>query len=312
MFASSTTGAQGLILTAGGNDVLGGPALEKMLLPYGVGKSPEDLLICAVADQASANAIDQSRALLVDIASAQPAIKVSCHLNGFDGRVQGTETFVHTRGRAVSRLLSRAVQAEMVAGFEQSDRNVSHGGVQVANDGVTRAESHHANTAAILHEGSVINVAAEARRLHRLLHPQSIAAERLVLRNGGARDDCANDRDEVAELAHGMGLDMQPSAVVPGGTWHWLSCRAKLYLTQSLVRNNVCVVGAAVAQFNFQVPTNDVMNEPSDQVPPSRNGRLRPERLFVSITSRNARGMSLRVRLGCPNGETPLKLPLHS
>ncbi len=102
---------------------------------------------------------------------------VSLHFNGFDGAVQGTETFVHlgagAEGGAGSEALCRAVQAEMVAALGHNDRNA--GGVKRANFGVIRPASHALETAAVLHEVSFMDVAEEEMRLAAVSYRRGIA-----------------------------------------------------------------------------------------------------------------------------------------
>lgn len=106
----------------------------------------------------------------------QAPVFVSIHFNGFNGAVQGTETFVHNQGSAASRRLCRAVQAEMVDALVHADRNASHGGVKVAGFGVLRPEHHDDTTAAVLHEVSFMDVADEEHRLLKVSYRQKIAA----------------------------------------------------------------------------------------------------------------------------------------
>jgi len=93
---------------------------------------------------------------------------LSVHFNGFDGRVQGTETWVHNNTRSgASICLMRSVQAAMVAELGHRDRNA----VQAA-DGVIRKSlsvlhepGHHPETAVCLNEVSFMDVAAEEQRI---------------------------------------------------------------------------------------------------------------------------------------------------
>ncbi|MEM9248217.1 MAG: N-acetylmuramoyl-L-alanine amidase [Pseudomonadota bacterium] len=112
--------------------------------------------------------------------SAEAAVFVSLHFNGFNGVVQGTETFVHSAlgadGGDRSRALCRAVQAEMVAALGHSDRNRhAAGGVKLGSFGVIRPAHHHPQTAAVLHEVSFMDVADEEARLETVSYLRRIA-----------------------------------------------------------------------------------------------------------------------------------------
>jgi N-acetylmuramoyl-L-alanine amidase len=106
--------------------------------------------------------------------TAKAAVFVSLHFNGFNGSVQGTETFVHTRGSAMSSALCRAVQAEVVDALGHRDRNAPSG-VKTKALGVLRPDHHHGDTAAVLHEFSFMDVAGEETRLLKVSYRQKAA-----------------------------------------------------------------------------------------------------------------------------------------
>ncbi|TWA53191.1 N-acetylmuramoyl-L-alanine amidase [Azospirillum baldaniorum] len=85
---------------------------------------------------------------------------VSIHLNGFNGKAQGTETFHHTQARAASKALAAAVQAGVLRATDLKDR-----GVKVDQLGVLRPEHHAPDTAACLVEVSFMDVQDEEARL---------------------------------------------------------------------------------------------------------------------------------------------------
>jgi N-acetylmuramoyl-L-alanine amidase len=85
---------------------------------------------------------------------------LSIHLNGFDGRVQGTETFVHSNSGEVSTALAKFVQRLVLAVTAHPDR-----GVKRAGFGVLSPSVHLPSTAACLVELSFMDVPQEERRL---------------------------------------------------------------------------------------------------------------------------------------------------
>ncbi len=118
---------------------------------------------------------------LADRARAAKTVRapvfVSIHFNGLDGKVQGTETFVHTTHSGASADLCRAVQARMVAATGYKDRNAGHpGGVKRGGFGVISGVSHDKATAAILVEVAFMDVATEEARLKTAAHKDKIAA----------------------------------------------------------------------------------------------------------------------------------------
>lgn len=85
---------------------------------------------------------------------------VSIHLNGFNGKSQGTETFHHTQAGADSKALAAAVQAGLIRATGLKDR-----GVKSDRLGVLRPEHHFSDTAACLAEVSFMDVPDEEARL---------------------------------------------------------------------------------------------------------------------------------------------------
>lgn len=95
---------------------------------------------------------------------------VSIHFNGFNGRVQGTETFVHSSSGPASTTLARRVQQAVLDVTGLADR-----GVKRARFAVLSPASHDPGTAACLVEVSFIDVAREERRLAGESYRQRIA-----------------------------------------------------------------------------------------------------------------------------------------
>lgn len=95
---------------------------------------------------------------------------ISIHLNGFNGRTQGTETFVHARARAPSIALANVVQKFLLAVTQHHDR-----GVKRAEFGVLSPTQHYAATAACLVEVSFMDVPQEDVRLGQDAYLQEIA-----------------------------------------------------------------------------------------------------------------------------------------
>lgn len=112
--------------------------------------------------------------------AAHAAAFVSIHFNGLNGSTQGTETFVHSSlsagGGQASQALCRAVQAEVVAALGHRDRNALHpGGIKFGGFGVINPASHARGTAAVLHEVSFMDTAAEEARLGTVSYRRKIA-----------------------------------------------------------------------------------------------------------------------------------------
>lgn len=95
---------------------------------------------------------------------------VSIHFNGFNGRTQGTETFVHSSSGEASTALAKLVQQFVLDATRLNDR-----GVKRARFGALSPASHHAGTAACLLEVSFMDVAEEERRLSGEDYRQGIA-----------------------------------------------------------------------------------------------------------------------------------------
>lgn len=85
---------------------------------------------------------------------------VSIHLNGYDGKAQGTETFHHTQAGADSKALAAAVQAGVLRVTGLKDR-----GVKSDDLGVLQPGRHAPETAACLLEVSFMDVPDEEARL---------------------------------------------------------------------------------------------------------------------------------------------------
>lgn len=85
---------------------------------------------------------------------------VSIHFNGLDGKVQGTETYVHSRGNDRSHNLAKLVQYHVVGATGLADR-----GVKRSSFVTLSPDHHHPNTAACLLEVSFLDVAEEEKRL---------------------------------------------------------------------------------------------------------------------------------------------------
>lgn len=85
---------------------------------------------------------------------------VSIHFNGFNGAVQGTETFHHVDASSDSVALASAVQAAVLKVTQYANRRAKPG-----KYGVINPVHHHHNTAACLLEVSFMDVLQEERRL---------------------------------------------------------------------------------------------------------------------------------------------------
>lgn len=107
-------------------------------------------------------------------AKIKAPVFVSIHFNGFDAKVQGTETFCHTKHFPQSAALCKAVQAATVGATGLKDRN--NGGVKTMALGVLNPDSHHSATACVLVEISFMDVAEEDKRLQTAAYKDKIAA----------------------------------------------------------------------------------------------------------------------------------------
>lgn len=98
------------------------------------------------------------------------AVFLSLHFNGFDGRAQGTETYIHATAGNRSRDLAQLVQASVRGATGLNDR-----GVKRASFGVLNPSQHDRRTAACLVEISFLDVPAEETRLRTAAYRQEIA-----------------------------------------------------------------------------------------------------------------------------------------
>lgn len=96
---------------------------------------------------------------------------VSIHLNGFNHKAQGTETWLHSAHSAQSERLAQCVQTAMLGATGLKDR-----GVQAKQLGVLDPESHWSGTACCLVEISFMDIAAEEARLKTTGYRDSLAA----------------------------------------------------------------------------------------------------------------------------------------
>lgn len=95
---------------------------------------------------------------------------ISIHLNGFNGSVQGTETWHHNSASGDSKALAALVQTAVCKATGLRDR-----GVKSASFGVLRPWDHATTTAACLVEVSFMDVAAEEARLRTDAYKDKIA-----------------------------------------------------------------------------------------------------------------------------------------
>lgn len=95
---------------------------------------------------------------------------VSIHLNGYNGKAQGTETWQHTSASQDSAALATLVQAGVRKATGLDDRGVKSSGF-----GVLRPDYHAASTAACLVEVSFMDVADEEARLKTDAYKDKIA-----------------------------------------------------------------------------------------------------------------------------------------
>ena len=101
---------------------------------------------------------------------------LSIHLNGFDHKVQGTETICNIMHNSLSADPCRAVQKSVLSATGYADRNKGHpGGVKRQPLGVLKLSLHHAKTACCLLEVSFMDVAAEEARLKTSAYLNKIA-----------------------------------------------------------------------------------------------------------------------------------------
>lgn len=95
---------------------------------------------------------------------------LSLHFNGFDGRVQGTETYIHAIAGHRSRELALLVQAAVLSTTGLRDR-----GIKRASFGALNPSHHDRQTAACLVEISFLDVPSEETRLRTAAYRQAIA-----------------------------------------------------------------------------------------------------------------------------------------
>lgn len=152
-------------------------ALEKNLT-LDLAQRLEPLLVAAGFVAVLTRATDVNRGLATRAHVARDrkaAVFVSIHFNGYDGRVQGTESYVHSRAGTASRMLALRVQEAVRACTGLRDRGVKRAGFAVLDPA-----QHHRQTAACLVEVSFLDVAAEEARLGNAAYRQSIAQALLV------------------------------------------------------------------------------------------------------------------------------------
>lgn len=99
------------------------------------------------------------------------AVYVSIHFNGWNGVVQGTETYVHKNASVTSQSLAKLVQFQVRAATGYSDR-----GVKRAGFGTLNPRFHHQSTAACLVEISFMDVPEEEIRLRDSAYLDRLAA----------------------------------------------------------------------------------------------------------------------------------------
>ncbi|MEM5542643.1 N-acetylmuramoyl-L-alanine amidase [Sulfitobacter sp. AS92] len=93
---------------------------------------------------------------------------VSVHFNGFNGSVQGTETWLHSNTASSRSIrLMRSVQSAMLAELGHRDRNATQSadGIIRKSLSVLHESGHHPDTAVCLNEVSFMDVAAEEQRI---------------------------------------------------------------------------------------------------------------------------------------------------
>ncbi len=85
---------------------------------------------------------------------------ISIHFNGWNGVVQGTETYIHSKAGDASMKLAKHVQTQMLQATGLTDRHVKKNSF-----GTLNPSSHHSKTAACLVEVSFLDVVDECKRL---------------------------------------------------------------------------------------------------------------------------------------------------
>jgi N-acetylmuramoyl-L-alanine amidase len=122
---------------------------------------------------------------------------VSFHFNGFDGKTQGTECWVHINASASSEALAKSVLSGVQGATGYRDR-----GVKRESFAVLSPAHHDAETAACLIEISFLDVASDEARLRteKYLHQLAKSALEGILRF--LRDsDRLDDSHALARLA---------------------------------------------------------------------------------------------------------------
>lgn len=103
--------------------------------------------------------------------AAQAPVFVSIHMNGYDQRAQGTETWLHSVHTMQSAALAQHIQQAMLKATKLKDRFV-----QAKELGVLDGDRHWSRTACCLVEISFMDVAAEEARLKTETYRDALAA----------------------------------------------------------------------------------------------------------------------------------------
>lgn len=155
------------------NNAIGSNGTLEKALTLDVALRLKPLLLDAGFDAVLTRDTDVNRGLSTRAHVARgrkAAVFVSIHFNGFDGRVQGTETYIHSTAGKRSRELALLVQQSVRSATGLKDR-----GVKRASFGVLNPVEHHKQTPACLVEVSFLDVPAEATRLAKAAYRQAIA-----------------------------------------------------------------------------------------------------------------------------------------
>ncbi|MCY7355145.1 MAG: N-acetylmuramoyl-L-alanine amidase [Lysobacter sp.] len=155
------------------NNAIGSNGTLEKTLTLDVALRLKPLLLDAGFDAVLTRETDVNRGLATRAHVARDrkaSVFVSIHFNGFDGRVQGTETYIHSTAGKRSLELALLVQQSVRGATGLKDR-----GVKRASFGVLNAAEHHKQTAACLVEVSFLDVPAEATRLAKAAYRQAIA-----------------------------------------------------------------------------------------------------------------------------------------
>lgn len=165
----------------GGTEKIGGSSPNNATAPNGLAEKNVllDIALCmrnqhscthqlALTRDSDTNLSLRDRAEVARASDA--AIMVSLHFNGFNGSVQGTETFIHPSWTGDSDRLASCLQNSVVSVTGLRDR-----GVKKKNLGVLKPSYHNSSTAAALVEFSFMDVATEAERLSSGQYRRSLA-----------------------------------------------------------------------------------------------------------------------------------------